>query len=287
MKQFHYHEPKTVEEACLMMAELGDNAKLIAGGTDLVVQMNRGAKAPSHVVSVKTIQGLDSIIENEEGFRIGAATLLADISDHKGMQSKLPMLCSAARSIGSAQVRNLSTVGGNICNAAPSADMAPGLLALNAIVTIAGHENLRTLPLEEFFVGPGIVNLEKGEILTEIFVPTPTSGTQQVYLKHGPRRAMDCAVVGVAVTLLFEQPTGRCQQARIALGAVGPTPLRAKMTEKLLVGKTFNEFPLDRIAELAAQEASPISDVRASADYRCEMVSTFTKRAIVQLASFA
>lgn len=287
MKNFHYHEPETVEQACALLAELGEKAKIIAGGTDLVVQMNRGRKTPEHVVSIMNIAELKTIVETEGGFRIGAGTPLTEVSDHPALQKTMPMLCSAVKSIGSAQVRNLATVGGNICNAAPSADIIPGLLVLDATITIASAGSSRTLALEDFFSGPGTVKLETGEMLTEIFVPTPACETRQVYLKHGPRKAMEIAVIGVAAALSFDRASGCCNKARLALGAVAPTPVRVPGAEDLVTGKTFDQFPLELIAETAADASAPITDVRSSAHYRREMVSTLTKRALIQLASNA
>lgn len=285
MKQFQYHEPETIEEACALLSEMGNRAKILAGGTDLIVQMKKGAITPEHVVNIKKITTLDSIEENGEGYRLGALARLAEIADHPGLREKLPMICSSARSIGSCQVRNLATLGGNLCNGAPSADMAPGLLVLDASVTISGPSRKRSMPVEEFFLGPGAVNLEEGELLTEIFIPFPPEGTRQAYIKHGPRRAMDIAVVGVAVTLSLEKTSGRCHKVRVALGAVAPTPVRAKKTEELIVGKKINEIPLDLIAETVRREVIPISDVRASESYRLEMVSTLTVRAINMLTN--
>ena len=283
MKQFQYHEPKTAEEACLLLSKFGKEARILAGGTDLVVQMKRDAIAPKHVINIKKIKGLDAIEEKGEGYGLGTLTRLSEIASHPGLKEKFPILVSSAGSIGSAQVRNLATLGGNLCNGAPSADMAPGLLTLDATVSITGPTGNRTMPLERFFLGPGSVDLREGEMLTELFVPFPPEGTKQVYLKHGPRRAMDIAVVGVAVVLSLEQQTGQCQMARIALGAVAPTPVRAKETEKLIEGKTVDEIPRKSIAEAVRQEMAPISDVRASAQYRYEIASALTVRAVNML----
>jgi CO/xanthine dehydrogenase FAD-binding subunit len=280
MKQFSYHEPKTVSEACSLLSQFGHEARVLAGGTDLIVKMKQGVSAPKHLVNLKKIDDLGFIRGNEEGYHIGALARISDIAEHEGLQGRVPMLCSAARSLGSAQVRNIATLGGNLCNASPAADMAPGLLALDAVVNIVGPTGDRVMPLEAFYQGPGEIALGGGEILTRVFVPYPPEGTRQIYIKHGPRRAMDIAIVGVAVALLFDSPTDPCKMARIALGAVAPTPVRAKKTEKIIEGRKMQTMPLKFVSETLRQEIAPLSDVRASKRYRTEMVGVLTLRAI-------
>ena len=267
MKPFKYHEPKNIKEACRLLNAHGDRARIIAGGTDLVIKMKRGIESPEHVIDIKKIETLNGITETADGFIIGAATSLAAVANHNGLKAKLPILSEAALSVGSAQVRNLATIGGNICNAAPSADMAPGLLILESNVTIADINKEKVIPLASFFTGPGEVLLKEGELVKDIFVPFPAKDFHMIYLKHGPRRTMDCAVVGIAMGLLIERDTKVCHEARIALGAVAPTPVRATKTEKIMIGKTIPEFDFENIKATACKEAEPISDVRASADY--------------------
>jgi len=284
MSRFDYYEPKTIEEACSLLSQFGNEASVLAGGTDLIPRIKRGLIAPKCVVNIKKIPSLDRIKEEKgRGLRIGVLTGLSELTTNTLIRERFPMLRTAASSIGSLQVRNLATLGGNLCNAAPSADMAPGLLVMDSTVQIAGAAGHRELGLEDFFVGPGIVNLGKGEILTEVYVPFPPGNTRQIYLKHSVRRSMDIALVGVAVSLSFEEKTGLCKKARIAFGAVAPTPIRAKKTEKMILGKRLEDFPLTSIGEMAAIEVAPISDVRGSAGYRSEMVSTLTVRAIRNL----
>lgn len=283
MKQFSYHEPKTVKEACALLSRYGDQAKVLAGGTDLIPKMKNGLAVPRHIVNIKKIPSLETIEESEKGLRIGALALISEITHSPLIRNRFPILSTAAASIGSLQVRNLATIGGNICNAAPSADMAPGLLVLDSTVKIAGVEGHREIPLEEFFLGSGKVALGPGEILTEIYVPFIPPNAKQIYLKHTMRRAMDIAVVGVAVCLFFEEKTSHCKQARIALGAVAPTPIRVKKTEQMILGKKLEDINLNSIREMLDMEVAPISDVRGSADYRSEMVSTLTARAIKSL----
>lgn len=284
MNGFDYYEPKTIEEACSLLSQFGHDASILAGGTDLIPKMKRGFKATRYVVNIKKILGLDCIKEErEEGVRIGALTLLSELTTNPLVRDKFPILSVAANSIGSLQVRNLATLGGNLCNAAPSADMGPGLLVLDPTVKISGLSGHREMPLEEFFVGPGMVNLGMGEILTEVYVPFPSTNNKQIYLKHSVRRAMDIAIVGVAVCLSFEEKTCICQKARVALGAVAPTPIRARKTENVILGKRLEQIPLSSIGEIVRTEVTPISDVRGSDSYRYEMVSALTVRAIKSL----
>jgi len=285
MKPFHYHEPATVKEACQLINTHWKRARILAGGTDLVIKMKKGVISPKHVINIKKISELNGIVEIHDGYKIGSITPLSAIASHEGLKIKQPIVSEAALMVGSSQVRNLATIGGNLCNGAPSADMAPGLLVLDTSVTLSGVNGDRTIKLEAFFCGPGEVNLQKGELLKELFVPFPDKDIRMVYLKHGSRRAMDCALVGVAVALILKDSGRHCQSAKIALGAVAPTPVRAKKTEQLLSGKSVKEFQLKEIKEVLLSEIAPISDVRASAGYRAEMVSTLTLKAIEDLVN--
>jgi CO/xanthine dehydrogenase FAD-binding subunit len=285
MPRLDYFEPKSIEDACRILSELDGKATILAGGTDLVPKMKSGALRPVAIINIKRIQGLDSITEDgKDGIFIGALTLISRLAAEPLITQKFESLSTAARSIGSLQVRNLATVGGNLCNAAPSADMAPPLIAMDSKVTIASPSGLREMDLQEFFAGPGKVNLRRGEFVTGIRAPFPPRNTSQIYLKHSLRRAMDIAMVGVAVALSFEERTGVCQKARVVLGAVAPTPVRARGTEEMLLGKTTKEFLFERISDQVRREAAPITDIRASFSYRSEMVSVLTVRAIRGLA---
>ena len=285
MKPFQYHEPATVKEACQLINAHWKKARILAGGTDLVIGMKRGIISPEHLINIKKISELNGIVEIQDGYKIGSATPLSAIAIHEGIKTKQPMVSEAALTVGSPQVRNLATIGGNLCNGAPSADMAPGLLVLDSTVTVSGINGDRIMNLEDFFIGPGEVDLQRGEILKELFIPFPDKDMRMVYLKHGPRRAMDCALVGVAVALILKDAGRYCQFARIALGAVAPTPARARQTEQLLSGKLVKEFQVKDIEQVLLTEIEPISDVRASATYRAEMVATLALRAIEDLVN--
>ncbi len=281
MNRFAYHEPKTVEEVCRLLSECEGEVRILAGGTDLIPRMKRGLMKPGCLINVKKITGLQGLNgEPGVGISIGTLALLSDLAIHPLLLEKFPCVTAAARSIGSLQVRNLATVGGNLCNAAPSGDMAPALLVMDSTLKIAGPSGNRAMSLEDFFLGPGKVSFGKGEWLTEIHIPFPPANTGQIYLKHSVRRAMDIAIVGVAVALSFEKDGGLCRKARIALGAVAPTPVRAKRAEALILGKKLRDISPDAIGDAACLEAAPISDVRGTAGYRSEMISQLIVKAV-------
>jgi carbon-monoxide dehydrogenase medium subunit len=283
MKQFQHHQPKTIQDVCLLLSKYGKKASILAGGTDLIVQMKKGSLAPEHVINIKKVGSLGSIREDAQGFTLGALATMADIASHPGLHHTLPIIAESARSIGSSQIRNIATLGGNLCNASPAADMSPSLLVLEATVKIAGLQGSRTLPLADFFTGPGAVDLTDEEMLAEVIVPFPPENTKMNYYKLGPRKAMDCAVVSVAVTLSINELTGKCKKARIALGAVAPTAVRLKEAEKLIEGKVIKEIPPPQIAEAVRQGITPITDVRGSKEYRYETAGILTIRAIHSL----
>jgi len=261
MKRFEYFEPATLEEAAALLAQ---GAQALAGGTDLLVEMREHLRAVARVANIKKIPGLAALTYGSEGLRIGALVTAREIELSEIILQHYGSLAQSARELGSIQVRNRATIVGNLCRASPSADTIPPLVADGARVEI--HGRARPVPLEDFFTGPGKTVLKAGELVTAIVVPPPAAGTKKVYIKHGRRKAMELATVGVAVT---RTPGG----VRIALGAVAPTVIRARAAEKL--------FPdIEKAAAAAAAECAPISNVRASADYRRQMVRVLTRRAL-------
>ena len=285
MNPFQYYEPETLEGACLLLSKFGKEARILAGGTDLLVQMRKGSLAPGHVINIKKIKDLDFIRQNSDGYRLGALATISEIAAHDGLEKTFPIMVSSARSIGSAQIRNLATLGGNVCNASPSADMSPGLMVLEANLKVVGPSNSRVLPIADFLVGPGRVDLGEGEMVSEVIVPFPPENTKMIYYKLGPRKAMDCAVVSVAVAISLNGVTGQCERARIALGAVAPTPIRVREAEKLVEGRGVEEISLVQIAEAVRHGIAPITDVRGSAEYRYDTAATLTVRAVQTLIS--
>ena len=280
--RFDYLEPTTLEEAVSLLGKYNGKAKLIAGGTDLLVQIRAKSIAPEFVIDIGYIPGLDYIkYDAARGLSIGALTTIRAIELSDEIRQRYPILSDAAATLGSAAIRNVATIGGNLCNAAPSADNAPPLIGLSAKARIIGPGGERTVPLEDFFVGPGSTALKTGELLVEIQVPVPPPGTKGAYLKHS-RSPVDLAIIGVAVIMTLG--SGEiCQEVKIVLGAVAPTPMRAKKAEEILIGKKVEPTLIEKAAGVAAEEARPITDVRASAGYRREMVKVLTGRAIRQL----
>ena len=281
MKRFEVVRPNALEEAIRFLREHGGTAKLLAGGTDLIVRMKERSVTPKYVVDLKRIPGLEGISYDEEvGLRIGALTTIRAVERSGWIGWRFPNLTEGAGIIGSVQVRNRATIGGNLCNAAPCADTAPPLLCLNARLKIAGPEGERTVPLDEFFVGPGQTVLSEDEILMEIRVPIPPLRTGGAYTRHTIRRAMDIAVVGAGATVTLGPGDGVCDEARIVLGSVAPIPLRVRKAEEFLVGRRLTDEVLRQAGEIAAEEARPIDDVRGSAWFRTEIVKVLVRRMV-------
>jgi carbon-monoxide dehydrogenase medium subunit len=281
LKRFDYLAPESLEEAVAILQQRGDGGKLLAGGTDLVVQMKEAGLHPSYVVSLRRLRELRDITFDEgQGLRIGAMTTMAEIEQHPVVRQRYPVLVDGASVLGSVQTRNMATIGGNICNAAPSADTAPPLLVLVARADIAGPGGGRQVPLEEFFTGPGQTILGRDEILAGFVMPTPAPRTGAYYERHTLRAEMDIAVVGVAAMVTLEPEGGLIGEARIALGAVAATPVRAPEAEASLAGQPPSEAAFERAAELAVSAARPISDVRGSAAFRRHLVRVMTARCL-------
>jgi aerobic carbon-monoxide dehydrogenase medium subunit len=286
MRQFEYIEPSSIAETVALLARYGDRARVLAGGTDVLTALKEGWEHPEWIISLGRISDLATIRYDErEGLRIGALATVRSAETSPTVRSHYPALAAAAGTLASVQIRNLATVAGNLCRAAPSADMAPILVALQADVRLVGPTGERIVALGSFFIGPGRTVLSRDELLTEIRVPPPSPGAGAAYTKHSPRRAMDLAVVGVAVAMTLDGPL--CRDARIVLGAVAPTPLRARLAEQSLIGQKATPALAEQVGRLAASEAQPISDVRGSAGYRRAMVALLTKRAVLQAANAA
>ncbi len=279
MRDFDYYAPRCLEEA-LSLRDSRQGAKVLAGGTDLIVQMKEGRVRPQVLIDVKGVEELNRLSFLEDGaLFIGAAVPLSRIISYPPLRTAFPMLFEACSLVGSMQLRNRATMGGNICNGAPSADTAPPLLALCARAIVAGPGGSRPIPMAEFFVGPGKTLLEEKEILVGVEVPPPEAPCGGSYLRHIPRQEMDIAIAGVASLLLFD-PEDVCREARIALGAVAPTPMRSGRAESALSKRPLTEETIEEAAREASEEARPISDVRGSAAYRKEIVRVLTKRTI-------
>ncbi|MCL4302503.1 MAG: xanthine dehydrogenase family protein subunit M [Anaerolineae bacterium] len=286
MRPFEYFEPSTLADAVALLERYNGQASLLAGGTDLLVEIKEQLKQPDYVINIKKIPDLDCLAYDEvEGLRIGALVTVRRIETSPLVQAKYAGLAQAARDLASIQVRCRATVAGNICRASPSADTLPPLIADGAAVQVFGPQGERAILLEEFFTGPGKTVMARDEVLTEITLPPPPSHTGKVYLKHGRRKAMELATVSVAVTLTLAGEV--CQEIRIALGAVAPTPLRARQAEAVLRGRVIDDAAISAAAQAAQAESRPISDIRSSAEYRREMVRVLTTRAVQQAVEAA
>jgi CO/xanthine dehydrogenase FAD-binding subunit len=278
VRRFELALPRSIDEALRILSERGSEAKLLAGGTDLLPQLKNGLLKPACVVDLSGVERIRTLKSDAGGLHVGAAVTARTLERDATTQKTYTSLAESGALVGSVQVRNLATLGGNLCNAAPSADMAPPLLALDAEAVIVGPKGERRVPLTDFFTGVRRTVLAADEILLEIVVPAPGPRSGGHYLRHTPRRELDIAVVGVASQLTLSN--GVCSKARIALAAVAPVPLRARAAEQALEGKPVTPEAIERAAELALGAAKPISDQRGSADYRRHLVRVLTRRTL-------
>ena len=276
-----YFEPKSISEALSVLVKHGAEAKVIAGGTDVMVDI-KFKEEPGSLVNIKKLPGMSGIKENGGSLRIGVLATIRDLETNALVREKLPVLWEAAHQFASLQVRNTATIGGNICRASPSGETLAPLLVLEATGKCAFSDGEKSQPFTSFFQGPGKSVLGAKGLLTEIDVPYPAAGSKSVYLKHAVRGAMDIAMVGVAVLITPDPGKNNMQDVRIGLGAVAPTPIRAPKTEALLRGKPLTAALLKEAAALAASESSPISDQRSSGEYRRWIVEALTRRGLEQ-----
>ena len=278
MVSFEYYAPQSLEEALSILNNQGNDAKVLAGGTDLIVQMKDGRLRPSVIVDVKRLPELNRLEWNNHTLYIGAAIQLSRIVAFPAVRERFGMLYQACNLIGSMQLRNRATIGGNICNAAPSADTAPSLLCLGAKAIIARTGATRLVPMESFFRGPGETVVEHDELLMGIEIPAIDTRWAGYYLRHTPRQDMDISVASVASLLILDKKENQCREARIALGAVAPIPIRVPKAESELAGQMLTSELIEKVAEIVEAAAQPISDVRGSAKYRIELVKVLFTR---------
>jgi carbon-monoxide dehydrogenase medium subunit len=279
VRRFELATPDSVDACLAVLARHGAGAKLLAGGTDLLPQLKNHLLKPAHVVDLSGVRDL-RVLEGDarKGFRIGANVTARELELHPGLKAAYPALAESGALVGSIQVRNLATLGGNMCNAAPSADMAPPLVALEAEAVIAGPKGRRRVPMADFFKGVRQTVLGPDELLIEFVVPALPARSGGSYMRHTPRRELDIAVVGVASQITLTD--GVCGKARICLAAVAPTPVRATAAEQALQGQPLNAQTIERAAELAVQAARPIDDQRGSADFRRHLTRVLTRRTL-------
>lgn len=287
--KFNLHRPQTLDQAIDLAAMHAGRFRYIAGGTDLVVQMRRGLRSHAEIIDLSSMTELRCVKKDAGSYQIGALCTHKEIESHPGLISDFPALCKAARVVGGHQVRNIGTVGGNIANASPAADVAVALLGIGGIVNVRGKDGSRSISLDNFFLGPGETVLKESEIITSVTIPVPANrkaiSYQCDFVKIGRRKAMEIAVASAAILMAFDAD-GRVLVSRIALGAVGPKPLRAAKAEAALQGAELNEHVIASAAELAGNaDCAPRTDVRASDKYRRKVVQGCVSRMLAAMAA--
>ncbi len=281
MRKFSYLTPRSLDEAISLMESYGERARYVAGGTDVLVKIKEGKLRPEYLVSLRRIPSMDRIW-CEQGpsgeLRIGALATHRALECSATIRWHYPILHDAVSNIGSVQIRNVATIGGNLVNAVPSADGAIPLVTLDAQVRLQGPKGARQMELLHFFMGPGQTVLDRGEVLTEIIVPPLAPRTGSAYIKFGRREAMELPLLGVGVLLSLDQEMRRCLKARIGLGVAAPTPMRAHEAEAFLEGRDLDEATLREAGRIAAEESRVRDSVRGAAWYRREMVKVLVCR---------
>jgi carbon-monoxide dehydrogenase medium subunit len=272
-----YHQPRSREEAAALLSA-DPTARVLAGGTDLIVQMRSGRASPGAVIDIKQISAMQAIAGGDSGFTIGAAMPCTGLKMAADLCAAWPGVVEAANLIGSVQVRNRATMAGNLCNASPAADAVPALIAAGATALVVGPQGERLVPVEHIPTGPGKTSLGAGEFIAELRLPPRPAGGGDAYLRATPRTEMDIAIVGAGVALVIGAD-GTCTSARVALGAVGPTAMLVEAAGAALVGTLVDDAALDALAEAARAAAKPIDDKRGTADYRVHMAGVLARRA--------
>jgi len=280
LNAFDYAAPRTLAEAIALLAEKGDRARVLAGGTDIIVQVREGRRHVDLLVDVKHIPEVNELSYSAAGLRLGAAVPCAAICEDPAVRHAYPGLVDAASLVGGVQIQSRAGVGGNLCNASPAADTIPALIAHQAVAVIAGPNGQREVPVEQFCIGPGRTVLGRGELLVRLHLPPPPADSAGRYLRFIPRNEMDIAVVGAGVRVTLDEKRVRCLGARIALAAVAPTPLFVPEAGDALVDGPITDILIDKAVSLAQAAARPISDMRGDAAYRRHLVGVLTRRAL-------
>lgn len=274
-----YHAPTSVDEAVALLASSELPAKVMAGGTDLIIQLQRLVDEARLIVDLKKIDGMQSAIVEEQALRLGPSLCCAKLTRRADIKALFPGLVEAAYLIGSSQVQGRASVGGNLCNASPAADTIPALIVNRAVCHIVGPAGERLVPVEAFVTGVGRNCLEVGEILTQIEIPKPAPRTKDAYLRFIPRTEMDIAVASAGASITLDE-NGVCTDAKVAIGAVAPTAIVVASAPDLLVGQTINDEALGAIAQAASDASQPITDRRGTAEFRRHVVGVLAKRAV-------
>ncbi len=278
MDELRYEAPDTLDAAVALLAGASGEARVLAGGTDLLVQLRADLIEPQLVVDVKKISELRTISAEDGGFRIGAAVTGAELGEHAEVGKAWPGVVEAVELIGSTQIQGRATIGGNLCNASPAADSVPALVAAGAVVSVAGPDGRREVPVEEIATGPGETSLAKGAIVVSILLPARPPRSGDAYLRFIPRTEMDIAVVGAGISLGLDEG-GICTAARVALGAVAERVLLVPEAAEALIGTAVDEAALARLAEVASAACRPIDDKRGTKEYRVKVAGVLARRA--------
>jgi carbon-monoxide dehydrogenase medium subunit len=281
MKDITYAAPTTIADAAALLSDKGDRARILAGGTDIIVQVREGRRDIDALVDIKHIAEVNALsFDAANGLTIGAAVPCCLIYEHKAIARAYPGLIDAVSLIGGIQIQSRASLGGNLCNASPAADGIPVLIALEGVCDIAGLKGTRSVPVEQFCTAPGKTVLQRGEFLVRFRFPLPKKQSGAAYLRFIPRNEMDIAVVGAGVSVQLDAAKAKCTAARVALAAVAPTPLLVADAGAALIGTALDEASIAKAATLAQAAAKPLSDMRGDADYRRHLVGVLVKRAL-------
>tara|TARA_Y100001934_G_scaffold99055_1_gene121984 strand:- start:77272 stop:78138 length:867 start_codon:yes stop_codon:yes gene_type:complete len=278
MVGMRFEAPETIDAAVSLLANASGEARVLAGGTDLLVQLRADMIEPELVVDIKRIAETRTVTEEDGGYRVGAAVAGAELKEHSSFSKTWPGVMHAFDLIGSTQIQGRCTLAGNLCNASPAADSVPAMAAVGAIARIAGPNGIRDIPVEEIPTGPGKTSLSKGELVTSIFFPKKADNTGDDYLRFIPRTEMDIAVVGSGVSLSLDN-NGTCTAAKVVLGAVGPRIIVCEEAANALIGSKVDEAAIEAAGAAATAAATPISDKRGTVEYRKKVAGVLTRRA--------
>ena len=281
MVDLRYEAPETLQAAVALLAGATGAARVLAGGTDVIVQMETDLIEPHLLVDIKKIAEVRQITAENGGFRIGAAASGMEIMQHAALCKAWPGVIDGVKLIGSIQVKGRASVGGNLCNGSPAADSVPALIAAGAVARIVGPNGVREVPVEDIPVGPGKTSLQKGEIVASFFLPPRPAHSGDAYQRFTPRTEMDIAVVGVGINLTLDGG-GTCTAARVALGAVAPTIMLVKEAAAALIGTRIDDAALERLAKAASAACRPIDDKRGTKEYRIKVAGVLAKRTAQQ-----
>jgi carbon-monoxide dehydrogenase medium subunit len=280
MSAMQYAAPGSLDEAVALLAEANGDARVLAGGTDLLVQLRAGFVQQGLIIDIKNIEEMRAVTAVDGGFRIGAAVTGAELGEHPDVKRVWPGIVESLELVGSTQIQGRATPGGNLCNASPAADSVPAMIAARAICTVAGPDGRRDVPVEEVVTGPGQTSLGKGEIVVEFRLPEQAPRSADAYLRLIPRTEMDIAVVGAGVSLTLDEG-GQCTAARVVLAAVAPTAVLVADAANALIGTPVDAAALDRAAVAASAACRPIDDKRGTIEYRTKVAGVLTRRAAI------